>query len=153
MIPMIYKLLYLTLQKLFSVPYYIADLLSPTFYLRSYRIKVIDFKKSTSPHLAIFVIYQKNGLTFSIRNMVEALIANHVKVVMVVNGEVASEIKDYLASNCHRIIYRKNTGRDFGAYQDALSTESPDRFQKVFLINDSVFYFKKESKRAHRRYT
>ena len=146
MIPMIYKLLYLTLQKLFSVPYYIADLLSPTFYLRSYRLKVIDFKKSTSPHLAIFVIYQKNGLTFSIRNMVEALIANHVKVVMVVNGEVASEIKDYLASNCHRIIYRKNTGRDFGAYQDALSTESPDRFQKVFLINDSVFYFKKNLK-------
>ena len=146
-ISIIFELLFLTLQILLSVPYYIADLLSPTFHLRRLRLKVVDCKKSTSPHLAIFVIYQKNGLTFSVKNMVEALIAHHVRVVVAVNGEVSSEVKDYLESNCHRVIYRKNTGRDFGAYQDALSIEVPDRYQKVLLINDSVFYFKKNLKK------
>jgi len=143
MIPMIHKLLFVLVQKLLSTPFLFADLLSPSFYLKRFRFKVIDCKEGSSPHLAIFVVYPKHNLSFSVRNMVEALIANHVRVVVVVNGEVGYEIRTYLESNCHRVIYRKNIGRDFGAYQDALSIETTDRYQKVLLVNDSVFYFKK----------
>ena len=143
MIPMIHKLLFLTLQKIFSIPFFVIDLLSPTFYLKRLHSKIVEYKKSTSPHLAIFVVHQKNNLPFYIKNMVEALLGNHMKVVVVVNGEVSSDIKNYLESNCHTVIYRKNTGRDFGAYKDALSGEVLEDFQKVLLLNDSVFYFKK----------
>ena len=143
MIPMIHKLLFYTLQKIFSIPFFIIDLLSPTFYLKRLRAKIVEYKKSTSVHLAIFVVHQKNNLPFYIRNMLEALLANHMKVVVVVNGEATSDTKNYLELNCHTVIYRKNTGRDFGAYQDALSNEVIDDFQKVLLVNDSVFYFKK----------
>ena len=144
---MIHKLLFVLIQKLLSAPFFIKDLLSPAFYLKSFRLKVVDCKKSTSPYLAIFVIYQKNGLSFSIKNMIEALLANQVKVVAAVNGEVSSDTRAYLESHCHRVIYRKNTGRDFGAYQDALGSEILGRYQKVLLVNDSVFYFKKNLKK------
>ena len=147
MIAMIHRLLFLLLQKFLSVPFLVSDLLSPSFYLRQLRFKVVDCKESTSPYLAIFVIYQKNNLPFYVKNMVEALIANHVRVVAAVNGELTADARTYLESHCHRVIYRKNTGRDFGAYQDALSIEMLDDYQKVLLVNDSVFYFKKNLKR------
>lgn len=144
---MIEKFLFTLIQKILSAPFLVADLLSPSFYFRRLRLKVVDCKKSTSPHLAIFVIYQKNSLSFSVKNMVEALIANRVKVVVAVNGEVSAEVRGYLESTCHRVIYRKNIGRDFGAYQDALAIEEVERFHKVLLINDSVFFFKKNLKK------
>jgi hypothetical protein len=143
MIPMIQRILFLLVQKLLSIPFFVADLLSPSFYLKQLRFRVVDCKAMTSPHLAIFVVHQKNDLPFYVKNMVEALIANHVRVVVAVNGEVNADARTYLESHCHRVIYRKNTGRDFGAYQDALSMEILDRYQKVLLVNDSVFYFKK----------
>ena len=147
MIPMIQKLLFVLIQKLLSVPFFVTDLLSPSFYLRQLRFKLVDCKESASPYLAIFVVYQKNNLPFYVKNMVAALIANHVRVVVVVNGEVSADSRTYLESHCHRVIYRKNTGRDFGAYQDALSIETLGRYKKVLLVNDSVFYFKKNLKR------
>ncbi len=144
---MIQKLLFILIQKLLSIPFFVADLLSPSFYFRQLRFRVVDCEESTSPHLAIFVVYQKNNLPFYVKNMVEALIANHVRVVVAVNGEVNADARSYLESHCHRVIYRKNTGRDFAAYQDALSIEMLDRYQKVLLVNDSVFYFKKNLKK------
>ncbi len=144
---MIQRILFLLVQKLLSIPFFVADLLSPSFYLKQLRFRVVDCKAMTSPHLAIFVVHQKNDLPFYVKNMVEALIANHVRVVVAVNGEVNADARTYLESHCHRVIYRKNTGRDFGAYQDALSMEILDRFQKVLLVNDSVFYFKKNLKK------
>lgn len=147
MIAMIHRLLFLLLQKFLSVPFLVYDLLSPSFYLRQLRFKVVDCKESISPYLAIFVIYQKNSLPFYVKNMVEALIANHVRVVVAVNGNLTADARTYLESHCHRVIFRKNTGRDFGAYQDALSIEKLDRYQKVLLVNDSVFYFKKNLKK------
>lgn len=143
---MIQRILFLLIQKLLSIPFFVSDLLSPSFYFKQLRFRLVDCKAITSPHLAIFVVHQKNNLPFYVKNMVEALIANQVRVVAAVNGEVNADARTYLESHCHRVIYRKNTGRDFGAYQDALSMEMLDRYQKVLLVNDSVFYFKKNLK-------
>ena len=73
---MIHKLLFLLVQKLLSIQFFVADLLSPSFYLKQLRFRVVDCKAMTSPHLAIFVVHQKNDLPFYVKNMVEALIAN-----------------------------------------------------------------------------
>lgn len=147
MIPIIKRLLFGLIQKLLSTPFFVIDLLSPAFYLKRLRFKVVDCKESSSRNLAIFVVYQKNSLPFYVKNMIEALLANDVRVVVTVNGEANSHTRTYLEATCHRVIYRKNTGRDFGAYKDALSTEIIDRYQKIFLVNDSVFYFKKNLKK------
>lgn len=146
MIPIIHKFLYSLIQRLISTPFFIIHFVNPLFHLRSLRFKVAHYKESTSPYLAIFVIYQEGILPFYVKNMIEALTANQVKVMVVANGDVRAETKSYLESSCHVAIFRKNIGRDFGAYKDALSLVDLDNYKKIFLINDSVFYFKRNLK-------
>lgn len=146
MIPIIHKFLYSLIQSLLSIPFFFIHFFYPFFYLSCLRFNEVHYKKSASPYLAIFVVYQKGSLPFYVKNIIEALTVNQVKVVVVVNGYVSADTKSYLESTCHVVIFRKNIGRDFGAYKDALSTVALDNYKKIFLINDSVLYFKKNLK-------
>lgn len=146
MIPTIHKFLYSLMQRLLSIPFFIIHFANPFFHLSSLRFKAVHYKEVASPYLAIFVIYQEGSLPFYVKNMIEALTANQVKVVVVANGEVSADTKSYLESTCHVVIFRKNIGRDFGAYKDALSSVDLGSYKKIFLINDSVFYFKRNLK-------
>ena len=52
---MIHKLLFFTLQKIFSIPFFIIDLLSPTFYLKRLRTKIVEYKNGKVTLLALFM--------------------------------------------------------------------------------------------------
>ena len=68
MIPMIQRILFLLAQKLLSIPFFVADLLSLSFYLKQLCFRVVDCKAISSAHLAIFVVHQKNNIPIYVKN-------------------------------------------------------------------------------------
>ena len=96
MIPIIHKFLYSLIQRLLSIPFFIINFVNPFFHLSGLRFKAVHYKEVDSPYLAIFVIYQEGSLPFYVKNMIEALTANEVKVV-VATGDVNND------TACHAI--------------------------------------------------
>jgi hypothetical protein len=91
---------------------------------------------------AIVVKYARFGLDDGVAGLVAALSRQGVNVILVCNGQPLPEQLDRLRPDAHRVLVRRNIGRDFGAYRAAtllLEREGlvPDR---LLYFNDSVIY-------------
>ena len=91
----------------------------------------------------IFVLYQKYDIPNNVLNLLKKLTDKDVNVIIVSNMEVSSERKAQLDPFIHRLIVRRNIGRDFGAYKHgvlALLNSKHYNPERLLLLNDSVFY-------------
>lgn len=91
---------------------------------------------------AIVVKYARFGLDDGVAELVGALARQGVNVILVCNGQPRPEHLDRLRADAHRVLVRRNIGRDFGAYRAAtllLEREGlvPNR---LLYFNDSVVY-------------
>ncbi len=91
---------------------------------------------------AIVLKYAKFGLDDGVAELVAALARQGVNVILVCNGQPPAEQLERLRADAHRVLVRRNIGRDFGAYRAAtllLEREGlvPNR---LLYFNDSVIY-------------
>lgn len=91
---------------------------------------------------AIVVKYAKFGLDDGLAELVAALTRQRVNVILVCNGQPRPDHLARLRADAHRVLVRRNIGRDFGAYRAAtllLEREGlvPNR---LLYFNDSVIY-------------
>lgn len=91
---------------------------------------------------AIVVKYAKYGLDDGVAELIAALARQGVNVILVCNGQPRPDHLERLRAGTHRVLVRRNIGRDFGAYRAAtllLEREGlvPNR---LLYFNDSVIY-------------
>lgn len=91
---------------------------------------------------AIVVKYVKFGLSADFLALLDSLSAASVNTIVVCNGAPDAQMKALLAAKVHRIIVRRNIGRDFGAYRAATLHLAAQGFKpsRVIYLNDSVYY-------------
>jgi hypothetical protein len=125
--------------------YKVKDWFSIYFYSSNLRIvKVLPGKISfKNNRLAIFVVYQKSGIPFYITNVLDSLRRLEIDCLISVNEDLDKVSIDYLLENSSKVILRKNFGRDFCAYKDAINLEDLTDIDKLILLNDSAIYFSK----------
>jgi hypothetical protein len=77
------------------------------------------------------------------RSVVEAFGESHFNLVLVFNKALSSAERSALLPKCHLLVERKNIGRDFGAYKDAIALieNCYAKVERLFLMNDSVYFF------------
>lgn len=97
----------------------------------------------SSGRVAVFVMYQKECLSFSEINLLKEFKKNKVDCFSSINQEAPQSIVKFLKKNAHLVVVRKNFGRDFGAYKDTLSLVNLKNAHRLIIANDSVFYFSK----------
>ena len=68
---------------------------------------------------AIVVKYAGHGESANLHVLLDALRRAKVNTVLVCNGEVPAEELGALSQRVHRVMVRRNVGRDFGAYRAA----------------------------------
>lgn len=91
---------------------------------------------------AIVVKYAGHGESGNLSVLLEALRRAQVNTVLVCNGEISPEERRVLSLQVHRVIVRRNIGRDFGAYRAATLAMLTEGLQpaRVLYFNDSLLY-------------
>lgn len=91
---------------------------------------------------AIVVKYAGHGESANLHVLLDALRRAQVNTVLVCNGEVPPEELRALSQRVHRVMVRRNVGRDFGAYRAAtLSLLSQGvKPERALYFNDSLLY-------------
>lgn len=98
---------------------------------------------------AIFVYYEPNGkFSRSAENILTELKLQKVNVLLVSNCPISEEQNEKISKLVHIAMERENQGFDFGAYKDAILFMKRENYEpnRVLLLNDSVYYFKKSLK-------
>jgi len=98
--------------------------------------------KSTSKKIAIFVLYQPEGLRCSIYDTCKHLSDNGYGVLIVSNCPLTPQDKRKLSTHVFHICERPNYGYDAGAYRDGakLLPHLGLRPSHVVLLNDSIWF-------------
>lgn len=93
---------------------------------------------------AIVVKYAKWGLSADFLDLLQALDAAGVNAIVVCNGKLDAAAHARLLDNAHRVLVRKNVGRDFGAYRAATLHLRSQGLEpgRLLYLNDSIFYLK-----------
>lgn len=105
-----------------------------------YQSRVSDCE---STNLTIFARYSNQGsLSANEWDTLRFLSKRDCKLVLVSNSKLDEiEISKLLEELHLLIIVRKNIGRDFGAFRDALKTVKPlGRYSSLLLLNNSVYW-------------
>lgn len=91
---------------------------------------------------AIVVKYARFGLDDGVAELVAALARQGVNVILVCNGQPRPEHLDRLRADAHRVLVRRNIGRDFGAYRAATLLLEHEGLvpNRLLYFNDSVVY-------------
>lgn len=91
---------------------------------------------------AIVVKYAGHGESANLHVLLDALRRAQVNTVLVCNGEVPPEELRALSQRVHRVMVRRNVGRDFGAYRAAtLGLLSQGvKPERMLYFNDSLLY-------------
>lgn len=122
---------------------------NPLTYSRARRIVRIiagDQRGETGRH-AIFLTIERARLPGFVRRGIEAYARAGCAITLVVNGEPSESFLQFVRPLVHQIIVRKNVGRDFGGYKDAVLTlfdqeaRGEIAIQRLVIANDSVYYF------------
>ncbi|QWD49719.1 hypothetical protein G7Z35_01740 [Polynucleobacter paneuropaeus] len=146
------KIIYYFFSYSLDLPSRIIEVFNPIFHSYNLRVtKIFDNKSETSKIIFIFVVFQKNKIPFYVKNVLECLEKLKVTVHIIANEDIGVDAVDYLNTKCHRLILRKNIGRDFGAYKDGIASVDIMHYEKLFLINDSIFYFNKNLSKLFER--
>ncbi|GEM_PF-856203 len=91
---------------------------------------------------AIVVKYAGHGESANLHVLLDALRHARVNTVLVCNGEVPAEELRALSQRVHRVMVRRNVGRDFGAYRAATLRLLSQGLkpERVLYFNDSLLY-------------
>lgn len=93
---------------------------------------------------AVFIYYEPQGaVSLSVRNVVNALNARSINVLVVCNHELSETQQAFFTSNADKLIHRGNKGFDFGGYKDGIKYLKDNQISptRLLLLNDSVYYF------------
>ncbi|MDX8354709.1 rhamnan synthesis F family protein [Cognatiyoonia sp. IB215182] len=93
------------------------------------------------PKLAIYLIYQPDGIAHSSLTALDWLVEHGYAPVVVANSPVHQEDERGLLARCSLLVQRPNFGYDFGGYKDGIRLIarrgiSPER---VIIMNDSIW--------------
>lgn len=91
---------------------------------------------------AIVVCYSRFGAAADLVDLLRALRRRRVNAIVVCNGFPKPDALDVLRSEAHRVLVRRNVGRDFGAYRAAtlLLADEGLAASRMLYFNDSVIY-------------
>ena len=105
-------------------------------------LAVIHGEKQPSKQIAIFLIYQPNGLPDSIYLTLSHLVKSGFSVVVISNCHISTQDKERLSHDSFLIVERMNFGYDFGGYRDAvwLLRNLEIECDKMLFLNDSVWF-------------
>ena len=105
-------------------------------------IKRIYKNKNNSKNcLMIFVNYENEYLSFSIKNLIRSIKFLNIDLIVVSNDKIKNKDLLFLKKNTYKIIMRENIGQCFGGYKDAILSENIRLYKKLILANDSMFFF------------
>ncbi len=95
-----------------------------------------------SGEVAVFAASYTETYPLFFMNLFEALKAARIDVVIVSNKTLSKNNIFFLQNYCRWLLIRKNIGRDFGAYADALRFlgEKNIVMGRIFFFNDSLYY-------------
>lgn len=91
----------------------------------------------------VFLLYQKYDIPKNVLNVLEKLSNKGVNIIVVSNLKITAEREAQLEPFIHRLIVRRNIGRDFGGYRLGVLTlldESSYDPERLLILNDSIFY-------------
>ena len=93
-------------------------------------------------NLAIFLIFQPNGISNSVFNTCTYLNSEGFTPVIVCNSPITEADRNALKKLSYLVIERPNFGYDFGGYRDGFWTIKRNGMKpdKVLLLNDSVWF-------------
>lgn len=119
--------------------------LNPSVYWQRLRIQSVRAGKAEkkSAKFAVLVMHTNSPLASFTETVINAINKSSFNLVVVANGSITPLLRSQLLDACHILIERKNLGRDFGAYKDAISViiNQEREIQRLVLMNDSMFYF------------
>ncbi len=93
---------------------------------------------------AIVVKYAKFGLTPDFLDLLQSLEAGAVNAIVVCNGRLDADSRALLLRSAHRVLVRRNVGRDMGAYRAATLYLGKQGLKpgRMLYLNDSLFFLK-----------
>jgi hypothetical protein len=112
----------------------------------SHQSRVLEIAEGACVHegdkYLIFVLNSLDAIPSYHRCVLEAAQRLRVNVIVASHIPYQGENRAYLLRNCHTLLIRKNIGRDFGGYKDAILYLWRKKLPLASLIlaNDSVFY-------------
>src|SRR5579871_2246146 len=126
---------YVSLKKLRQSPRVIADR-NPKFMAD----EVV--RPASSDKYAIVVSYSGASLTEDFVDLLRNLRNRSINAILVCNGRPREESLVRLRAEAHRILVRRNIGRDMGAYRAATLylNAAPLAASRILYFNDSVVY-------------
>lgn len=94
--------------------------------------------------LGIFVFYDASGIVDQyVQKLLESLLPELDKLVIVVNGKIADESRRKLETYSGSIFIRKNRGFDAGGYKEVflsfMADEDWQRWDEILLFNDTFY--------------
>lgn len=124
----------------------LADLFNPLFYFSFLRIKkqIQGELKFKSKKTVIFVLYQNDKIPFYVQNVLNILQKLQVNCVLNINNQFSQENIEKLQKQSSKILIRRNFGFDFAAYKDTIHQLDLKGQERLVLMNDTMFYFKKD---------
>jgi len=111
-------------------------------YKTQYKQRIIlDEKFDENNNIAIICGFNEH-ITISLKNLIEGLVKNSIKVFYISNKNIDKEFEEYLKSKCNIIMIRSNFGADIGAYKYGLDYlfKNKIKFENLYVINDSLIY-------------
>jgi hypothetical protein len=122
----------------------LKSLLNPSAWPNAKRIDAVHEGNlcHASGEVAVFAASYTETYPLFFMNLFEALKAARIDVVIVSNRALSAQNISFLQSHCRWLLIRKNIGRDFGAYADALRFlgERNVVTDRLFFFNDSLYY-------------
>jgi hypothetical protein len=102
----------------------------------------IDGLIAGKPKVAVFLIYQPNGIANSTFKTCQHLVDSGYSPLVVVNGHICAADIDRLRTWSWKVFLRENIGYDFGGYQDAiwLLNHHEHHTDQLVILNDSVWF-------------
>ncbi len=127
-----------------AIPLLIYEPVFQIFYDKDFdnRIRIHQGNRCLSKHVAIFLIYQPNGLAESVYLTIDHLAKSGFAPVVVSNCPLMRADIEKLRLTSSLVVERKNFGYDFGGYRDAvwLLRKYQVQFEAMLFLNDSVWF-------------
>src|SRR5215212_6819303 len=95
-----------------------------------------------SRYEAVYVHFDRHGIVHDyVHEQLRSLVAAGFRITFVSNAPKFSQKSvAEIAVFCRRIVWRRNTGYDFGAYKDGIKAIGDlDQVDRLLLMNDSVY--------------
>jgi hypothetical protein len=119
--------------------------LRPSTHFKNLRIiELNDCEINDGDHVCIFIIYERLTIPSMTWNAIHAIKKMGIKVFAVINSTLELEEQAKIREFADISMFRRNTGKDIGAYKDAylhlFNNGSLKKVNRLIFANDSVVY-------------